>query len=160
MVSSSGRGVFSDGVVAYLASLPVVASVSRERIVYADGFKVECMRRYCAGERASAIFRSVGLDPKLVGAKRVERCVNRWRHDESIMRRALGQDTDSETDGQTTDNNTNNTTTNRQHNGTGEFDIVSARVLAEHIQKLEQQVAILRQQLTELERNGATSHPN
>lgn len=154
-MSSSGRGVFSDGVVAYLASLPVVASVSRERIVYADGFKVECMRRYYAGERASAIFRSVGLDPKLVGAKRVERCVSRWRRDESIMRRALGQDTDSEADEQTIDgNNTSDTTTSRQHNGTGESDAVSAQILAEHIQKLEQQVAILRQQLTELEQTG------
>nr|WP_240947555.1 hypothetical protein [Bifidobacterium sp. DSM 109957] len=131
--------------------MPVVASVSRERIVYADGFKVECMRRYCAGERASAIFRSVGLGPKLVGAKRVERCVNRWRHDESIMRRALGQDTDSETDGQTTDNNTNNTTVNPNMD---ELDDTTGKALATRVRDIERQVVVLRQQLAALGYTG------
>ena len=58
---------------AYLASLPAVKSVSPSHIRYTDRFKVEVMCRYNAGESPSAIFREAGLDPKLIGYKRVER---------------------------------------------------------------------------------------
>ena len=57
---------------AYLASLPAVKSVSPSHIRYTDRFKVEVMCRYNAGESPSAIFREAGLDPKLIGYKRVE----------------------------------------------------------------------------------------
>lgn len=60
---------------AYLASLPAVKSVSPSHIRYTDRFKVEVMCRYNAGESPSAIFREAGLDPKLIGYKRVERCI-------------------------------------------------------------------------------------
>lgn len=63
---------------AYLASLPAVKSVSPSHIRYTDRFKVEVMCRYNAGESPSAIFREAGLDPKLIGYKRVERCIARW----------------------------------------------------------------------------------
>lgn len=56
---------------AYLASLPAVKSVSPSHIRYTDRFKVEVMCRYNAGESPSAIFREAGLDPKLIGYKRV-----------------------------------------------------------------------------------------
>ena len=62
---------------AYLASLPAVESVSASRIRYSDHFRVEAMCRYNAGESPSAIFREAGLDPKLIGYKRVERCIAR-----------------------------------------------------------------------------------
>lgn len=62
---------------AYLASLPAVKSVSPSHIRYTDRFKVEVMCRYNAGESPSAIFREAGLDPKLIGYKRVERCIAR-----------------------------------------------------------------------------------
>ena len=64
---------------AYLASLPAVKSVSPSHIRYTDRFKVEVMCRYNAGESPSAIFREAGLDPKLIGYKRVERCIARWK---------------------------------------------------------------------------------
>lgn len=37
------------------------------------------MRRYNAGESPAAIFREAGLDPKIIGYKRVERCISRWK---------------------------------------------------------------------------------
>ena len=67
---------------AYLASLPAVESVSTSRIRYSDRFRVEVMCRYNAGESPSAIFREAGLDPKLIGYKRVERCIARWKQQE------------------------------------------------------------------------------
>lgn len=72
---------------AYLASLPAVKSVSPSHIRYTDRFKVEVMCRYNAGESPSAIFREAGLDPKLIGYKRVERCIARWKQQEERDKR-------------------------------------------------------------------------
>lgn len=72
---------------AYLASLPAVKSVSPSHIRYTDRFKVEVMCRYNAGESPSAIFREAGLDPKLIGYKRVERCIARWKQQEEWNKR-------------------------------------------------------------------------
>lgn len=70
---------FSAREIRYLESLPAVARVGRDRIRYAEGFKRECVRRYAAGESPVAIFRSAGLDPSLIGYKRIERCFARWK---------------------------------------------------------------------------------
>ena len=72
-------GKFTTKERAYLASLPAVKSVSASHIRYADQFRVEVMCRYNAGESPSDIFREAGLDPKLIGYKRIERCIARWK---------------------------------------------------------------------------------
>ncbi|MBW3095506.1 hypothetical protein KIH75_09235 [Bifidobacterium sp. 64T4] len=64
---------------AYLSSLPAVKNVSATRIKYEDWFRTECMCRYEAGESPVAIFREAGLDPELIGYKRIERCIARWK---------------------------------------------------------------------------------
>ena len=62
-------------------SLAAVDSVdASSRIHYADWFRDECMRRYRAGEKPTALFREAGLDPRLVGYKRIERALARWRY--------------------------------------------------------------------------------
>ena len=72
---------FTAGERAYLQSLAAVDEVDgRSRIHYADWFRVGCMRRYRAGEKPVAMFREAGLDPKLIGYKRIERAFARWRH--------------------------------------------------------------------------------
>ena len=66
---------------AYLSSLDAVESVDgSSRVHYADRFRDECMRRYRAGEKPTALFREAGLDPKLIGYKRIERAFARWRY--------------------------------------------------------------------------------
>ena len=66
---------------AYLLSLAAVESVDgASRVHYADWFRDECMRRYRAGEKPTALFREAGLDPKLIGYKRIERAFARWRY--------------------------------------------------------------------------------
>ena len=71
--------MFSIREIEYLESLPAVERVVNGRIVYADDFKRECIRRYRAGESPSEIFRRSGLDAALIGNKRIERCIARWK---------------------------------------------------------------------------------
>lgn len=74
-----GGGSFSAREVAFLQSLPAVERVSQKRIEYADDFKHYVMRRYMAGDSPVAIFRACGLDSSLIGYKRIERCIARWK---------------------------------------------------------------------------------
>lgn len=41
---------FSSREIRYLESLPAVEKVVGDRIIYRDGFKRDCVRRYAAGE--------------------------------------------------------------------------------------------------------------
>ena len=66
----------------YLLSLDAVEDVSENTIRYSDSFKAECMRRYRAGTRPARIFRDAGLLPEILGYKRIERSVARWRQAE------------------------------------------------------------------------------
>ena len=54
-------------------------NVTRNRITYADSFKQVCTIRYLTGESPTKIFREAGLPPDLIGYKRIERCVDRWK---------------------------------------------------------------------------------
>ena len=67
---------------ALLLSLDAVESVGESYIVYSEAFKAECMEAYKHGASPTQIFRRAGLDPKLIGHKRIERAVARWRDDE------------------------------------------------------------------------------
>ena len=56
-----GGGSFSPEEIKYLKSLPAVAEATSKRITYTDDF------------------REAGLDSALIGYKRIERCLARWR---------------------------------------------------------------------------------
>lgn len=75
----NGGGAFSQEEVEYLRSLPAVAEATTRRITYTEAFKHNCVRRYRSGESPVEIFREAGLDPSLIGHKRIERCLARWR---------------------------------------------------------------------------------
>lgn len=62
-----------------LRNLPAVANVSKDRITYSNAFKQVCVIRYLAGESPTKIFREAGLPPELIGYKRIERSVARWK---------------------------------------------------------------------------------
>ncbi|EFA22893.1 hypothetical protein [Bifidobacterium gallicum] len=72
-------GAFNAKTRKYLWSLKAVDSVTQTRISYSAAFRDDCMRRYNAGESPAEIFREAGLDPKIIGYKRVERCISRWK---------------------------------------------------------------------------------
>lgn len=65
----------------YLNKLPAVEHVDRRRsrIYYTDEFRDECMRRYRDGDRPCDIFRDAGLGSEIIGYKRIERSIARWR---------------------------------------------------------------------------------
>ncbi|MCH9274912.1 hypothetical protein JS533_001235 [Bifidobacterium amazonense] len=73
------RTVFTSDEVRYLASLPVVANATETRITYTRAFKRDCLARYLRGERPVDLFREAGLTPELIGRKRIDRCVARWK---------------------------------------------------------------------------------
>lgn len=62
-----------------LRDLPAVVNVSKDRITYSNAFKQVCVIRYLAGESPTKIFREAGLPPELIGYKRIERSVARWK---------------------------------------------------------------------------------
>lgn len=72
-------GEFTNEEISYLRSLPAVERVTNGRIRYTEQFKRECIRRYLAGESPARIFHDHGLDSSLIGYKRIERCIARWR---------------------------------------------------------------------------------
>lgn len=59
-----GMTGFSDAEMALLSGLDAVAWVTRTRITYTDSFK-----------------REAGLDPRIIGNKRIERCIARWKRE-------------------------------------------------------------------------------
>ena len=76
------KGKFTAKERAYLLTLPAVESVTQGRIFYTEEFKADCMRRYHEGDSPARIFAEAGLYSDLIGYKRIERCVARWRESE------------------------------------------------------------------------------
>ncbi len=87
-------GAFSDEEIQLLRGLPAVSNVTRDRITYSDTFRQVCTIRYLAGESPTKIFREAGLPPELVGYKRIERSVARWK--EAAIKSVNGSETMSD----------------------------------------------------------------
>lgn len=64
---------FTQAEVYYLNTLPAVERASMDRITYSRDFQVRCMAQYLRGNGPTSIFASAGLNPKIVGSKRIER---------------------------------------------------------------------------------------
>ena len=79
MRTTSGGGTFSPEEIKYLKSLSAVAEATAKRITYTDDFKRYCVVHYNEGASPVRMFREAGLDPALIGYKRIERCLARWR---------------------------------------------------------------------------------
>ena len=76
---TSGGGTFSPEEIKYLKSLSAVAEATAKRITYTDDFKRYCVVHYNEGASPVRMFREAGLDPALIGYKRIERCLACWR---------------------------------------------------------------------------------
>ncbi|MBT1169581.1 transposase [Bifidobacterium sp. SO4] len=73
---------FTPEQIRYLESLPAVESATPTRVYYTNEFRADCLRQYALGRRPVSIFRDAGLDPRLVGYKRIERAFARWKQAE------------------------------------------------------------------------------
>ncbi|MBW3089253.1 transposase [Bifidobacterium miconisargentati] len=80
-------GGFTLAEAAYLESLPAVDRVDavHGRIHYSRDFKRHVAIAYRRGESPTVLFRQAGLDPLMVGYKRIERAVAHWREDRSLL---------------------------------------------------------------------------
>lgn len=83
------RGALKPEEVEILKTNPYVVSVAENRIVYSDEFKNRFIKEYQEGKRPTLIFRDAGLDPGILGTKRIERASSRWR--ESYAAGTLGK---------------------------------------------------------------------
>ena len=90
---TSGGGTFSPEEIKYLKSLSAVAEATAKRITYTDDFKRYCVVHYNEGASPVRMFREAGLDPVLIGYKRIERCLARWRESQDEI---LNSGNDSE----------------------------------------------------------------
>ena len=93
---TSGGGTFSPEEIKYLKSLSAVAEATAKRITYTDDFKRYCVVHYNEGASPVRMFREAGLDPALIGYKRIERCLARaWRDSaESSLPAGTGSESD------------------------------------------------------------------
>ena len=73
------RKTFTSEETAILRTSPAVIGTTSRRITYASWFRRYAVIMSRRGERPADIFRGVGLDPGILGTKRIERCMNRWR---------------------------------------------------------------------------------
>lgn len=73
------RKTFTSEETAILRTSPAVIRTTSRRITYASWFRRYAVVMSRRGERPSDIFRGVGLDPGILGTKRIERCMSRWR---------------------------------------------------------------------------------
>ena len=85
--------------VEYLRSVPAVKNGREEPDHLCACIPVVLHGQISAGRRADRDFlRSVGLDPDVVGRKRIERCIARWKQDEQLMAEAQQMNPDAAPD--------------------------------------------------------------
>lgn len=78
------RRRFTQTEVYYLNTLPAVERASMDRTRTRRNFR--CVHGAISrGNGPTSIFASAGLDPKIVGGKRIERAIARWKADPKIM---------------------------------------------------------------------------
>lgn len=63
----------------YLCSLDIIDACTEKRITWNKTFIEYAEKELEAGSRPVDIFRGAGVGPELIGRKRIERCVARWR---------------------------------------------------------------------------------
>ncbi len=68
---SVGRAEFTAEQIEMLMNSPYVKRVTAKTVSYTKAFKEEFLKRYCEGESPGGIFASLGLDPDVIGRKRV-----------------------------------------------------------------------------------------
>ena len=89
------RKLFTDNEVSLLAKNPSVYAVSSVEIQYTNAFKLHFIQRYLEGDSPSEIFRAAGLDPELLGYKRIERATYRWKRAYEAGTLAAGGEADA-----------------------------------------------------------------
>ena len=79
-----GRGLLTAEEIDILRHNPNVAAVEHGRYVwYTLDFKKRFIKEYKSGKPPTRIFREAGLDPKILGTKRIEKAAARWKESDA-----------------------------------------------------------------------------
>lgn len=70
---------FTDEQMRLLKGNDAISEVSRTRIYYREWFQIQAIMKNRLGMGPTRIFTEAGLPPSLVGYKRIERRMSRWR---------------------------------------------------------------------------------
>lgn len=73
------RGILTPEELDILKANPYVSDVEESRIIYTNEFKFLFIQEYQNGKKPTQIFKDAGFDPKVLGAKRIERAASRWK---------------------------------------------------------------------------------
>ncbi|KIL52837.1 tranposase [Jeotgalibacillus campisalis] len=73
------KKIFSSKEIQLLSINPYVKSISPKGITYSEEFKELFIAQYEKGKFPSDIFREYGLDPEVVGERRINSASKRWR---------------------------------------------------------------------------------
>ena len=76
---------FTQAEVYYLNPQPAGERAARDPLPKARQGHVRGRGQYLRGNGPTSIFASAGLNPKIVGSKRIERAIARWKADPQIM---------------------------------------------------------------------------
>lgn len=83
-----GRGLLTREEINILRKSPYISGVNEKQISYTNEFKYHFMEEYFIGKKPKQIFEDAGLDPEILGSKRIERAAQRWK--ESYAAGSLG----------------------------------------------------------------------
>ena len=73
------RGILTEEEIKILSQNKYVEIVSSHSIKYTYKFKCHFITELQAGKKPTQIFREAGLDPSILGSKRIERATARWK---------------------------------------------------------------------------------
>lgn len=83
------RGKLSEKEIRILKRNKQVIDVDEKRIIYSNEFKELFIKEYLTGKKPGQIFADAGLNPNILGSKRIERATARWK--ESYYAETLGK---------------------------------------------------------------------
>ncbi|WP_137656461.1 hypothetical protein [Bifidobacterium moukalabense] len=73
------RITFDENTRSYLTGLRAVDRCGETRIRWNHDFAEETIRHVRAGGSPTRLFEQAGCGPKIIGRKRIERCIARWK---------------------------------------------------------------------------------
>lgn len=77
--------VLTNKEIEHLRLIPYISSVNRTRIAFSNEFKLLFIEQYYHNNIGpTEIFRMYGIDPKLIGSKRIESAARRWKKSWSV----------------------------------------------------------------------------
>lgn len=71
--------LFSDDQIEKLKDHPCIEKISAKSIVFTLDFRMKVIKAYAAGLSPRQLFLDNGLDPEILGRRRFESCLHRWR---------------------------------------------------------------------------------